>query len=801
MADKLFVADNYDVVLPEVDAPRTGKTVDDINYSTKSGATYKIVHDGRVRAVKVKIKFDGTDQTSRINTVLASVDVQELIFDVIGGDCTISGTVTVPTGKHLVFKNGCRIIGSGTIDGGIIECNYRKQCFGTSLTVTNILPADATSPVWFGAKPDYIPGVTGTWTDNQPIFTKALNAIRNAGDGVANQYKGRFYIPHGERTSSGDWTYYKFNSTWDVNACVDIFGDGMDRTCLRIASQTWGMYLRSYDGTTTPVTKGGLKSTVKSLSMTGEGPFIHMGSDFLGKGGGILVAQNNVRIEDVDASTHSGPGVFFNGAGGGSPFPGGNVNNCIAIRVRTWVCGVGMLIDGPDANNITVITHDGSYAQRWGFWDSSFLGCLQIGCHTAANGRANVYNRSAVTWNGTGTGTTGWKEYACITDNGPSTTAGVVEPGVTAGWETVWQYQRDVPTAPFFEADLPNLDAGPRKKWNNTTLWVSGGGTYMDDSNNFGAMIGCYSESGEQVTVLNRSNCLVLGGFAALGGVDTSMTSHGGAMTVAQFKSQKPASVLSANLTSLVALHNVLGTYWGGLDDISGAAFGFFLHPTDKYTSVGTGTSGADDGTQVMKFLHAGTNALYAGYMGLAAIPGLGAIIFPRSVWVARDDAFGNYRRRGSALAAPTTGEHTEGDTWFNSSSTDRTTEGWKCITYGTPGGIIPTNYNEFELTWSTTIAVDANSAHTQFVILTGNATMSSPSNPKPGRRIRFRIYQPISGGKILTWTTGSGGAYRFSSSKPAPTLSTGSGAMDIFDFEYNQRDDRWDCIDYNQGF
>jgi hypothetical protein len=127
-------------------------------------------------------------------------------------------------------------------------------------------------------------------------------------------------------------------------------------------------------------------------------------------------------------------------------------------------------------NNITVIGGNFVYNAQWGVRESSFLGITMIGIHSSTNGRSNVYNRSAVTWNGTGTGSTGWKEYLCLKDCGPGTAAGVIQPGVTAGWQTYWEYFRDVPTGLLtMMQTFQTLNAGSIKKWNNSTVWVSAG--------------------------------------------------------------------------------------------------------------------------------------------------------------------------------------------------------------------------------------------------------------------------------------------------------------------------------------
>ena len=102
MADTIIIGNNADAAFIEVDAIPVGYSNDGIFYKTVSGKHYKIANDGNIRAIKAGILFDGTDQTSRINTVISHADVRELIFDSYNESITVSGTVTVPTGKKLV---------------------------------------------------------------------------------------------------------------------------------------------------------------------------------------------------------------------------------------------------------------------------------------------------------------------------------------------------------------------------------------------------------------------------------------------------------------------------------------------------------------------------------------------------------------------------------------------------------------------------------------------------------------------------------------------------------------------------
>lgn len=97
----------------------------------------------------------------------------------------------------------------------------------------------------------------------------------------------------------------------------------------------------------------------------------------------------------------------------------------------------------------------------------------------------------------------------------------------------------------------------------------------------------------------------------------------------------------------------------------------------------------------------------------------------------------------------------------------------------------------------STPIAVDASFANLFVIELSTNATLSTPTNPKPGQMIVFRITQDATGGRTLAYAAG----YRFSTDIPSPSLSTAANAVDYLGFIYNDADDKWDCIGKVFGF
>lgn len=104
---------------------------------------------------------------------------------------------------------------------------------------------------------------------------------------------------------------------------------------------------------------------------------------------------------------------------------------------------------------------------------------------------------------------------------------------------------------------------------------------------------------------------------------------------------------------------------------------------------------------------------------------------------------------------------------------------------------------SESALTDGATIATDASLGTVFTVTLGGNRTIATPTNPRDGKRILYRLKQDGTGSRTVTW----GAGFRFGSTYPAPTLSTTAGYTDYIEFVYNSTDARWDCIDYALGF
>lgn len=496
-------------------------------------------------------KTDGTDQTSLINDTLAMSSVSELVFD--GGDYTISGTVTVPSGKKLVFRNKSRIIGSGSgnreISGGIIICHPLDQCLGTNLTVSN-LENEEVSVMWFGATPDYNDDGTnsGTATDNHPMFTKALNSMKNLITNVAYQRRCKLHIP---KPVLADKSYYLAADTWYIDSQCEVYGDGYLQTKLIFPTAMgkpaiWvrfpvndGQYM-----TGNYISKGATDAYLHDFGVYGaypQTPALGGGGLYDNKSHGIRIDANNSLFERVTVQYFRGNNwdIFADVTN----IPYTNANNCTFRDIKgNRSSGSGIRFKGGDSNNCRVYDSDFSNNARWGVNDDSFLGNKFDGIHTSSNGYESNYNKNNVYHNG--------RRYAAIqpmvkkvSHNGNRYTSKLEhlrtagsEPGVGGSWATywdlvsaggvsdeywdyldydLWKFVASVPEpgqttgwAEYWEdkGAYPAADAFA-PQWTNTSNYAEGGGFISTNGNQRSVFTECYSEL-DQHNATNRGASL-----------------------------------------------------------------------------------------------------------------------------------------------------------------------------------------------------------------------------------------------------------------------------------------------------
>lgn len=119
--------------------------------------------------------------------------------------------------------------------------------------------------------------------------------------------------------------------------------------------------------------------------------------------------------------------------------------------------------------------------------------------------------------------------------------------------------------------------------------------------------------------------------------------------------------------------------------------------------------------------------------------------------------------------------------------------------TQGTQGiqGLVG-NSSVVQLSFSDPLATDASSGDVFDVTLTGNITLSNPTNPTDGKTLRWRILQDGTGNRTVT--LGNNFVIPSSATDPLP-WSTAANAMDILAATYHAGRGKWDIVAFVPGY
>jgi len=144
------------------------------------GKKWKRQADGVFRAAWI-VTSTG-DQTARLQAALDDSRVNEIIFD--KGGVQINGTLTVPNGKVISFKNAAQLTGTGNIIVYLKDLKYNiAKVFADSVTVKILSHGEQVHPEIFGAK------ANDAAYDNAPAFNKLFKSFYNSIDSLnAGQY-------------------------------------------------------------------------------------------------------------------------------------------------------------------------------------------------------------------------------------------------------------------------------------------------------------------------------------------------------------------------------------------------------------------------------------------------------------------------------------------------------------------------------------------------------------------------------------------------------------------------------------
>lgn len=629
MADSIIIANNSDAAFVEVDAIPVGYSNDGIFYKTVSGKHYKIANDGTIRAVKAGVKFDGTDQTTRINELLAVSEVHELIFDAYGQSITISGTID-GAGKKLVFRNNCKLIGTGTIDNALIEADFNHQVFATTLTVTNIR-SQVISVCWFGAVAD---STTSLNTDNLLPFQKTIAASNTAN---TIWHRSVIRVP-GTTDDSYYGLKYGFSDVLEIEKQVIIIGDNNRTSVMVFPGDGYGIIMRV----------GSHKSVLKHLGIWGRYAYNDPSNGYNNAtSGGLLVQSNGGMYGDLWINGFDGDGIQNVGDVGAST----NSNNNHYERCYITYNGRhGMYFAGGDSNQCTVDHCDIVGNARHSIYEASFLGNSFLGVHSASNGSIHPKSRSTVRHGGV--------SYWAIQTNTN------IEPGVTSGWANYWQV-----TPGYYDP------AEVQYQWNNTDTFYVGGSYLAEGTNQRGGFFGCYSEDDEMKVFPNQldTGTVTLFGFAE--GVN-KMTRGGNN----GFKADGWQTIDTAGNIEL----NMYGNGYRAFmffDNDATQLIGLSYYKLRKVMTVMcVNDEGAGSSTWFA------SDQFPASLLGLAATP-RGATLINGKIFIKKETGY--YNSLSFRETEPDSGEYAAGDIVINCGS-DNTILGWKCTTSGDFAGTDP---------------------------------------------------------------------------------------------------------------
>lgn len=100
-------------------------------------------------------------------------------------------------------------------------------------------------------------------------------------------------------------------------------------------------------------------------------------------------------------------------------------------------------------------------------------------------------------------------------------------------------------------------------------------------------------------------------------------------------------------------------------------------------------------------------------------------------------------------------------------------------------------------LSYSSTLATDASAGSIFDVTLTGNVTLSNPTNPTNGQTLRWRVKQDATGGRTVTL----GNKFALPASVTTLEFSTAANKLDILAATYHSGRDKWDVVALVTGY
>ncbi len=472
------------------------------------------------------------------------------------------------------------------------------------------------------------------------------------------------------RVPASDGAYYCGTTILQLKRQVRLIGsgsglDGGEPCILDWDANITGIIVQRHDtilATTEASSTGGDGSIIKGIKLTCAAGVRASVTDGA-KGHGIWLRARAL-IEDVVVNAFPGDGIHINASSGGGPGGIGNANNWMINRVAVLRNQTnGLFVQGSDTNAGSATGVDASLNGRWGIHDTSFLGNTYVGCHSSANGLAEIGN------NPTGNSSRVENSGTIYAANAGASEANYVatEPGTDAN-NTIW------------------IELGSGSANSNTPAWQSsqaegtyfaGGSYHTDTTTASNAMVGCYQEGGQSPAQIAQSTW-VLGGFSdkAFG---SGISMQGSKLRGPLIIDNTDNDVFATATWSGKATHMLMGT----------------TGDPDKLITVRVSDDGGSaipivsydrtfDGWRVGAMLVTGiTNS--DSYGRASALPSQ-KTVFDAGVWIGNGAARARFFG-GMVANAPASGETATGDFWLNYAPTNSgAVGGFRTITAGTFG-------------------------------------------------------------------------------------------------------------------
>jgi hypothetical protein len=479
----------------------------------------------------------------------------------------------------------------------------------------------------FGGRNEYVhPGNMGY--DNRQAMINALDFC-NGYTALGYKYaRYKLYIP-----TINQLRYYYISDSIVVSTSLEMYGDPSGlQTVLMFPSGKPGLVF-PYPGS------AGHKFGVTGCYIHDLRIASNATSLLIGGGANGMTVRSPNRFERMYVTGFANNGVAIMATA-----PNGNANNSYFQSVSSdGNQGIGYFIDGADANNCTFIMCDASSNGGWGFWDSSFLGNNFFGDHTAENGLkyTQVHHLGRL--------------YQAIDTSGPIV-SGPVEPGVAQSWQKFWLLQGEGKVAAFYP------------EWVRTKDYYPGGSYYLDNANQLGTLVGCYTEGGQPLA-RNLGGSLFLNGFAAL-----TKPSHYFAVNSHGVEVDRLAG---SNVEGMHVFINQAGykAVFGIADDVHGYNLGWQGDSANRLLTTEQSNSPGP-----MKIFSNNTPASFLGRSNGVSPGSMGTSDF----FYFKGGS--GYKRFSFSNAAPSSGPWEVGDFVMNSSPVTGAPIGWRCIRAGSPG-------------------------------------------------------------------------------------------------------------------